>query len=648
MRFVLLDEVGAVRNGQSLDLGPPKQRLVLAALLADGRRVVPAARLIDRVWGAAPPPGVSSTLYSYLARLRSVLGDGAVLSRAGGGYRLSVPAGAVDLWRWERLLRQAREADGPVRAQLFDQALKLWSGRPLADLEGGWVDELRAHLERQRLDALAEWAQLRLAAGDAAEVARTLAQSVQEQPLAEGLVAGYLQALHQAGRTAEALECYARTRDRTVEDLGVEPGALLRGIYLELLRSDEMAEPGRPPHVPRQLPAPPQMFTGRAGELADLDKIHDASTVVISAVDGMAGVGKTALAVQAAHQMVDRYPDGQLFIDLHGYTQGMAPVEPGEALDRMLRSLGIPGERMPADIDERAGLYRSRLADRRMVIVLDNAATESQVTPLLPGAPGCAVLITSRRRLAGLDHTHTLSLDSLPPFDAVTLLRQTAGKGLLAQQSPELVAELVELCGRLPLAIRIAAARLRSHPAWDLAHLVQKLRDHQHRLVELAAGQRSVTAALDLSYLHLSAGQQRTYRLLGLHPGADIEPYAAAALLDSTLLEAGRMLEQLLEAHLLQEPMPGRYRFHDLTRVHAADTATRHETEAGRRMALNRLLDHYLHATAVAMDAAYPYERERRPRVSPARTPTAALSAPAPALGWLDSELPNLLAAAGY
>jgi tetratricopeptide (TPR) repeat protein len=370
--------------------------------------------------------------------------------------------------------------------------------------------------------------------------------------------------------------------------------------------------------------------------------------VVITAIDGMAGVGKTALAIQAARQMVDRYPDGQLFLDLHGYTHGVAPVEPGDALDWLLRSLGVPGERIPADLDQRAGLYRSRLADQRMLIVLDNAATEEQVTPLLPGAPGCVVLLTSRRRLVGLDHTHTLSLDTLPHADAVALFQRSVSESRLAGQPPDLVTELVELCGRLPLAIRIAAARLRSHPAWDLAHLVRRLRDQQHRLVELGAGQRSMTAALDLSYQDLGADLQRTYRLLGLHLGEDIDLYAAAALLDCTMPEAGQALEQLLEAHLLQEPVPGRYRFHDLTRAHAAHTAARDETDDGGRAALDRLLDYYRHAAAVAMDVAYPYERERRPRVPLADTPSPAVPDPAAALTWLDSELPNLLDATTY
>jgi tetratricopeptide (TPR) repeat protein len=449
------------------------------------------------------------------------------------------------------------------------------------------------------------------------------------------------------------LEVFRAGRVTLATELGIEPGPELQFVHERILSRDpDLAIPQSasatrsgptPAPVPRQLPAAAQAFTGRVMELADLGKIHDASTVVITAIDGMAGVGKTALAVQAAHEMAERYPDGQLFIDLHGYTAGVAPVGPGEALDRLLRSLGIPGDRIPADLDQRAGLYRSRLADLRMVIVLDNAAAEAQVEPLLPGAPGCVVLVTSRRRLAGLDHTHAMSLDTLPRPDAIALLRNTAGEHRLAGQPPELVEELVELCGRLPLAIKIAAARLRSHPAWDLTHLVQRLRHQQ--LVELAAGPRSVTAALDLSYHDLDVDQQRTYRLLGLHPGPDIDPFATAALLDTTLPTASRELERLLEAHLVQEPVPRRHRFHDLTRAHAAHTAIRDETDGPE--ALDRLLDYYRHTAAVAMDAAYPHDRDYRPQVPPARTPSPALSEPA-ALDWLDDELSNLLAAARY
>jgi tetratricopeptide (TPR) repeat protein/transcriptional regulator with XRE-family HTH domain len=406
--------------------------------------------------------------------------------------------------------------------------------------------------------------------------------------------------------------------------------------------------------VPMQLPADVSAFTGRAEQLARLDAVLaevavQPTAMVISALSGTAGVGKTALAVHWAHRVRDRYPGGQLFIDLHGYTQGMEPVEPGAALERMLRALGVLGPQIPDGLDERAALYRTRLAEQRVLVVLDNAASEAQVAPLVPGAPGSLALVTSRR-LLDLDHTHALSLDVLPVPHAVTLFVRVVGDDRVRHQSADHVADLVQLCGRLPLAIRIAAARLRSHPSWQVSHLVERLRDQGHRLGELAAGQRSVIAALDLSYRDLSLDQQRVYRLLGLHPGADFDAYATAALLDSTVLDAGRLLDQLLQDHLLHEPTPGRYQFHDLIRAHAAQTTGGDQSapDEPRDEPLERLLDYYRQATAAAMDVAYPYESEHRPRLPGAGRLAPAMPDPAAALSWLDTELPNLLATAEY
>jgi len=673
MQVRLIGPVEIDSGGGVVEIGPPQQRLLVAALAVDAGRLVSAESLIDRIWDDAPS-GARRTLHVLVSKLRRLLEQasgrepGAVtVVRGSGGYVLQLDPERVDVLRFRRLADGARRVDGTDRMELLRGAAAVWRAEPLSGLPGNWAARMRAAWRQEYVEVAVAWAHAELRTGDPAATIGTLTMLAEEYPLAESVSAALMRALSAVGRPADALARFAQARERLAEELGIDPGSELQGVYEATLRDtapsppprqrepavlrDEPApaEPvARPTPAPRHLPAPPQLFTGRRMELADLAEIHDASTVVITAIDGMAGVGKTALAVQAAHRMVERYPDGQLFIDLHGYTDGVAPVEPGEALDRMLRSLGIAGERTPAGLDERAGLYRSLLADQRMVIVLDNAATEAQVTPLLPGAPGCVVLVTSRRRLAGLDNTHTLSLDTLPAADAVALLRGSVSEGRLAGQPPEALAELVELCGRLPLAIRIAAARLRSHPAWDLPHLVRRLRDQQHRLVELEAGQRSVTVALDLSYQDLDADVQRAYRLLGLHAGTCIDAYAAAALVDRAMPATGRLLEQLLEAHLLEEPVPGRYRFHDLTRAHAAHTATGDETERAARGAVDRLLDYYRHAAAVAMDAAYPYERERRPRVPPVRTPVPVLSEPAAALGWLDGELANLLAAARY
>jgi DNA-binding SARP family transcriptional activator/tetratricopeptide (TPR) repeat protein len=655
--FRLLGPVEMWVGARRLDAGQPRQRALLAALLVDVGRVVPIETLIERVWGQAVPEHARATLRTHLSRIRRLLEQAgqsvvpvAALSHVSGGYLLQLDSDQVDLHLFRRLAGTAAHGAGagsPVES--LRAALALWQGQPLTGIDGEWAGRMRAIWCRERVDAAVAWARAELAQANPRPVLASLAELASDNPLVESLTEMLMLAMHAAGRTSEALDLYARTRANLAEQLGTDPGPDLQRLHRSLLRGEVETAPaaGPPRDVPRQLPAPPQLFTGRTMELAELDKIHDASTVVITAIDGMAGVGKTALAVQAAHQMVDRYPDGQLFIDLHGYTEGVAPVEPGAALDWMLRSLGVGAEQIPAALDQRAGLYRSRVAEHRMVIILDNAATEAQVSPLLPGAPGCVVLVTSRRRLTGLDHTHTVSLDTLPLPDAVALLRQT-DRGRLDDQPAELVAELVDLCGRLPLAIRIAAARLRAHPAWDLMHLVRRLRDQQHRLFELATGPRSVTAALDLSYQDLKVDEQRTYRLLGLHPGPDVDPFAAAALLDATLLEAGRLLEQLLGAHLLQEPAPGRFRFHDLPRAHAAHTATRDGAYGDHQAALVRLLDYYRYTAAAAMDAAYPYEREHRRHVPPARTPGPELSDPVAALSWLNSELPSLRAAVRY
>ncbi|WP_181448720.1 ATP-binding protein [Nonomuraea aridisoli] len=410
---------------------------------------------------------------------------------------------------------------------------------------------------------------------------------------------------------------------------------------------DAPESPGPVRVPPRQLPADAVAFVGREHELATLDDVGDLSTpgtVVVTAIDGMAGVGKTALAVHAAHRLAPRFPDGDLFIDLHGYTHGMPQVDPAEALARVLTALGVPGESIPRHAEDRAALYRSVLADRKMLIVLDNAADEAQVRPLLPGAGGCLVLITSRRRLVGLDDVRTMSVGVLPPAEAVALLVRTAGPERVDGEPPEALAELARRCGLLPLAIRLAAARLKAHPAWSVAHLLARLEEHRRRLSELHAGDRSVTAALDLSCRGLALAEQRAYRLLGSHPGTDIASDAVAALLGTSVVRASGLLDRLLEGNLLQEPVPGRYRFHDLVRVHAAALAGQ-EPEAERHAAVTRLLDHYSRATTTAMDHLYPYEADMRPRLPPGDAPSPA---PADAEEWLEAELPNLLALAQY
>jgi tetratricopeptide (TPR) repeat protein/transcriptional regulator with XRE-family HTH domain len=397
--------------------------------------------------------------------------------------------------------------------------------------------------------------------------------------------------------------------------------------------------------APRQLPADVAAFVGRTRELAFVDEAGDGGAVRVTVIDGMAGIGKTALAVHAAHRVASRFPDGDLFMDLHGHTQGVAAAEPAETLARLLEVLGVPGEAIPQDVNDRAALYRTMLADRKMLIVLDNAADEAQVRPLLPGSGSSLVLITSRRRLVGLDEARAISVDVLPVADAVALFTRTAGEERVAGAPRETLTEVVRRCGLLPLAIRLAAARLKAHPAWSVEHLLERLEAHQRLLSELHAGRRSITAALDLSYRELTAAEQRAYRLLALHPGVDIAPDAAAALLSTTVARAATLLDRLLEIHLLQEPNPGRYRFHDLIRAHGAERAADEEPEADRRAAMTRLLDHYSRAASAAMDLLYPDEADTRPRLP---SGTGSMSDASAATAWLDTELANLLALAQY
>jgi hypothetical protein len=364
--------------------------------------------------------------------------------------------------------------------------------------------------------------------------------------------------------------------------------------------------------VPNQLPAVAGYFTGRDDELARLLRLpEDGRTLVVSAVDGMAGIGKTALVVLAAHRLteVGRYPDGTLFLDLHGYS-GRTPTDPADALETLLRGLGVPGPQIPCDFDARVGLYRSVLAQRRVLIVLDNAREEEQVRPLLPGGGGSLVLITSRRRLSGLDEADHLNLGTLPAREAGALFRKVAGADRDAG-AERTVAEIVRLCGQLPLAVRIAAARLRTDRARTPltgSQLLTTLQTEQQadRLAALTEGDRSVAAAIAISYRHLPAEQQQAFAALGLHPGPDYEPDATAALLDISLADAEQLLHGLEQVSLLHQPATGRYRFHNLIRAYAT-TLAKARPEADRRAALRRLFDHYAHTTTGATAWAYPY-----------------------------------------
>jgi tetratricopeptide (TPR) repeat protein len=669
MDFRLLGDVEVWWRGEQLPLGG-KQRTVLAILLHQANAVVPRSDIIRLAWGdraGDTPRTVCDLVADYVSRLRIAFRNAGAedvrLVARGPGYAIEVDEQAVDWHRFRRLVSEARSArdaaDTDDAARLLHQALALWRGPALADLGTGSLDPIRTQMEERRLAAAEELAAVEIGRGGADRVVTLLADLAAHQPARERLAALLIRALHATGRRDEAITVYQRTRRHLADQLGLDPTDLLENAYRALLTGQPAAEQqaGAPPAGrPAQLPLDTSNFTGRAAELDALLRLgpagpqppdeQQAGVGVICVVDGMAGVGKTALAVHAARRMTARFPDGQLFLDLHGYTDHIAPVEPGEALDRLLRAMGVPGDLIPPHLDDRAALYRNRLAGKRMLILLDNARSADQVRPLLP-AVGCLVLVTCRRRLAALDDAWPLSLETLPVADAIALFGRVAGAGRVAG-GHDVVERIVELCGRLPLAIRIAAARLRNHPVWTVEHLADRLADACDQLGELDDGERSIAAAFTLSYRDLGGEQQQMFRLLGLVPGRDIDAPAAGALADASAGHAGRLLEELLDAHLLAQEVVGRYRFHDLMRAYAATLASIEDTGSDRRAALARLLDHLLHTAAAAVDTLFPHERHRRPRLPAPAGAIPPVTEPALARAWLDAERANLIAAAGY
>lgn len=659
MEFRILGPLEIVHTGAPVPVGPPRIRTVLALLLLSPDSVVSVDRFVDEMWPEHAPARARGLVHDYLARLRRALPqrDGRVrLVTRRPGYLLAVEDGEVDLHNYERLLARARataDTRAGDRLASYREADRLWRGPAFADVRPTpAIAAVVTALAERRLAALEEQYEVALGLGPTAELVAELTPLVASHPHRERLVGQLMRAQHHTGRTADALATYRQTRERLADETGLDPGTELRGLERAILRGDLTQTRQAGPAAggsdvlpkPAQLPADLAVFVGRADALARLLAAPSSSHGVVHTIDGMAGMGKTALAVHAAHRLSGAFPDGQLFIDLHGHTLGMAPVPATDALLHVLRGLGIPGQHIPTEPDQRAALYRTLMAEKRMLIVLDDAASEEQVQPLLPGARSCRVLVTSRRRLTGLDNASPLSIDVLSTDDAVALFAEIAGTDRTAAEAPELVRESVELCGRLPLAIRIAAARFRARPAWRLGHLADRLRDERARLTELAVGHRSVAVALGLSYQQLDPLHQRTYRLLGLHPGPDIDPHAVAALTDQDHARAVRQMDHLTEVNLLLEPVPGRHIFHSLARIHAADVVLA-EPATERRAAVHRLFDYYADAASAIAWQAYPYEHGRHPRPTPAESsPTD----PATAAAWLETELPNLLAVARY
>lgn len=639
------------------DLGPPLQRALFAVLAVRANQVVSGSELIDAVWGEQLPGSPRGALYTYVAGLRRALepgrahrAPGRFLESSSSGYRLNTGADGTDLIRFEQHRDRGRRAwkRGALAEAdaAFADALALFEGAALGAVPGPFAQIHRAALAEQRLAVLEDHAEVRLAQGRDGEVIGLLRPLTLEEPLRERPWAHLMLALYRVGRQGEALSAFDEARAAAVEQLGLGPGPLLTDLRQRIVVGDPALIPtaaGVRPKGIRILPRGADHFTGRAREIDRLLSLAAAQPLPVCCIDGMAGVGKTALALQVAHLLAGRYPDAQLYLDLQGYTPGQAPMSAAAALDKLLHALGVPGRDIPVQADERAALWRTRLAGLRAVIVLDNAADAAQIRLLLPGSAGPLVLITSRRRLSDLDAGEFLSLEVLAAAEAATLFATAAGARRVAAE-PAAAAAVAHACGYLPLAIRIAAARLRHRPAWTVTHLVDRLGDEERRLGELRAGEHSVAAAFTLSYRGLDPRLQRLLRLLGLFPGPRFDAGAAAALAGTDLVRADRALQELVDAHLLDEPSPDHYRLHDLIGAFAKRQCREQDPPDARHAALRRLFDFYLRTVDNAEELLRP---RRLDRAEAAETGSDTTAHRFPdrerALAWLDGERGNLV-----
>lgn len=689
MEFQILGPVGLRLNGHWLTLGSDKERVLLAALALDVGRPVAISELMERLWDGDPPARARENAHTYVSRIRRRLraagtGPGAptIVGRA-HTYTLRTARDSVDRQRFQHFVDAAFTSDDDARAvELLSRAEGLWQGEALAGLPGFWAATVRRTLAETRLSAGASRIAAGLRLGRFAEQVGELSALVERHPGDETLIGQLMLAYYGSGRYADALRVHQRARQSLMAEYGALPGAELNMIHQGVLARvparalahggitertaaavtavarvrptpapEVPVSVGRPPDVPprRNLPQQPTLV-GRRSELQALTSViadkgaHGGSVVAVEAVTGMAGVGKTALVVATAHLLAERYPDGQLYIDLHGHSPAQEPLTARAALATLLRLLGAPAFSIPAELEGRTALWRTMLAERRVVIILDDATGPEQVGPLLPSGSSSLTIIASRRHLTGIPQALSVPLDVLTKEDAITLFRGFAGEERTRDIAE--TARIVSLCGCLPLAIELVAHRFRARTSWTLGILAERLARSPRRLAEIrtADQEQEMTRAFALSYRALTAQQRTAFRCLGLHPGPDFTAAAAAALLGLPQDETERLLEGLLACHLLREPVPDRYRYHDLLREYAYGLSSSEESEQERRQAVARLADFYVTTADLADRMAYP----RRVRLD---SPSPLPPAPQPpwpdsaaARSWLAAERGNLLA----
>jgi DNA-binding SARP family transcriptional activator len=682
MEFGVLGPLEVRDGDRGLLALTPRQRSVLGMLLLRANRVVSTDQLIEAVWGAAPPRSAAVALQMLVSRLRRVLQPDTtrlpVVVTRPHGYLLQVAPGELDLQQFEELVAAGRQAlatgAAADAARCLRQALGLWRGPVLAGLDVGTLQHtVVPRLEEARLAAEEERIEAELLLGRHRQLVGELQELVAEYPLRERLCGQLMLALYRAGRQAEALAAYGQARRRLVEELGIEPGTELQRLQRQILAADPaldapprledaaavgaviFADRDRP--APRQLPPDVVTFTGRELHLARLDRLLGmaglAGSVMMVAIDGISGIGKSALAIHAAHRLAEQFPDGQLYVNLQGATPGLAPLQPLEVLGRFLRALGVDPTQVPTQVDEAAAWFRSLVAGRRLLVMLDDARDAVQVAPLLPASPACGVLVTSRCILAGLDGVHYLHLDVLPPEEAVRLLARLAGEQRIVGE-PRAAAEVTRLCGFLPLALRIAGARLAARRGWSVRALASRLADAQHRLDELELGDLGVRASFSVSLRTLcdsvdavDRAAARAFGLLGVLDGPEVSLAAAARLLDRSHEAAERALERLVDAQLLESHSPGRYRMHDLLRLYAREHAGAQYSEAELHAAMLRALGFYVATAWTAFALLRPGDLRLGRADERWRQGGLGFEDAAGALAWLEAERVNLLAAVG-
>jgi DNA-binding SARP family transcriptional activator/tetratricopeptide (TPR) repeat protein len=666
VEFGVLGPLRVVVEGRVVPIASARQRAVLTLLLISANQAVSIHRLIDGVWGEHPAGSVQNMVHTYMWRLRTLLieqGERRLLTEP-AGYRLRVEPGELDLSAFEQLVAGGRAAlargEASRAARSLRTALELWRGEPFADvaLHGGDQAAEVQRLTEARVAALQERIEAELALGQHEALIGELGRLAVQHPLRERIAGQLMLACYRSGRQGDALAAFNRIRAALADELGMDPGRELRELHQGILRADPglvaaAARGSGDRIVPRQLPAAAGHFAGRVREIKALSSLLDqgarsGGTAVISAIDGTAGIGKTTLALNWGHQNLEKFPDGQLYVNLRGFAHDDRPTAPAEAMRGFLDALAVPVGRVPQGLDAQAALYRSLLADKKMLVVLDNARDTDQVRPLLPGSATCMTLVTSRNPLTGLivtDDARPVTLDLLSTGEAHDLLARRLGTERAAAEA-EAIGALIELCARLPLALSIAAARAVVNPALPLSALVAELHHARGRLDALDIGDTTadLRAVFSWSYQHLASPAAHMFRLLGVHPGPDITAAAAASLAGISRDRADRLLGELVGAHLLTRQASGRYACHDLLRAYAAEQAHTVDGPDDRHGAQHRVLDHYLHTARTAAMLIHP---NRAPialdPVEPGVTPEG-LADFRQAQSWLEAERPVLLA----